>query len=90
MSVFNKAKRSTTAPDTVNNAGGQAHKQSDKLHAISLVLTSFVKDTFYRTAGQDLATLKELAEKVDPEFLAKLAVYARTKFGMRSITHALA
>lgn len=90
MSIFNKIKNSTPVANTTNNAGWPAIKQSAKLEAISLVLTSFVRDKFYTSAQDDLTRLKWLTEKVDAEFLAKLAVFARTKFGMRSITHALA
>lgn len=90
MSVFNKVRNSTPVANTTNNAGWPAIKQSAKLEAISLVLTSFVRDKFYTSAQDDLTRLKWLTEKVDTEFLAKLAIFARTKFGMRSITHALA
>ncbi len=58
MSVFNKAKRSTPVANTTNDAGGPAIKQSAKLEAISLVLTSFVKDKFYSSAQDDLTRLK--------------------------------
>lgn len=90
MSVFNKIRNSTTVANTTNNAGWPAIKQSAKLEAISLVLTSFVKDKFYSKAGDDLTRLKALTEQVDAVFLAKLAIFARKEFGMRSITHALA
>lgn len=90
MSKFN-----TTLPKqktlTENLAGGQAYKQSDEMALVSLLLTSFVNDQFYRNAGSTLEDLRKLTEKVkDKEFLAKAAIYARDKFGMRSITHALA
>lgn len=90
MSVFNKIRNSTPVANITNDAGWPAIKQSAKLEAISLVLTSFVKDKYYSSAQDDLTRLKWLTEKVDTEFLAKLAIFARTKFGMRSITHALA
>lgn len=90
MSIFNKNRSSTPVADTINDAGGPAIKQSSKLEAVSLVLTSFVRDKFYTSAKDDLTRLKKLTEEVDTEFLAKLAVFARTEFGMRSITHALA
>ena len=90
MSKFN-----TTLPKqktlTENLAGGQAYTQSSELALVSLLLTSFVNDQFYRGAKDTLNDLKKLSEKVkDKEFVAKSAIYARDKFGMRSITHALA
>ncbi len=75
---------------TTNLAGGQAYSQSDELALVSLLLTSFVSDQFYRSSDQSLNELKKLLIKVDPIFAAKAAIYARDKFGMRSVTHALA
>jgi 60 kDa SS-A/Ro ribonucleoprotein len=90
MSKFN-----TTLPKqktlTENLAGGQAYSQSNELALVSLLLTSFVSDQFYRNAQTTLDELRKLSSKVkDKEFVAKAAIYARDKFGMRSITHALA
>ena len=90
MSRFN-----TTLPKqrtkTTNLAGGEAFTQSNELELISLLLTSFVNNQFYRDADTTLADLKRLADKVkDKEFVAKSAIFARDKFGMRSVTHALA
>ena len=76
---------------TENLAGGQAYKQSNELALVSLLLTSFVNDQFYRGAQDTLKELKSLSEKVkDKEFVAKSAIFARDKFGMRSVTHAIA
>ena len=89
MSKFN-----TTSPKqktlTENLAGGQAYSQSNELALVSLLLTSFVNDQFYRNSDDTLLTLRKLLSKVDPEFAAKSCIYARDKFGMRSISHALA
>ena len=90
MSKFNTT---VTQPKTLttNLAGGQAHSQTDELALVSLLLTSFVSDQFYRNAQTSLDELRTLASRVkDKEFVAKAAIYARDKFGMRSITHALA
>ena len=76
---------------TENLAGGQAYSQSSEMALVSLLLTSFVNDQFYRGAQSTLVELKKLSEKVkDKEFVAKSAIFARDKFGMRSVTHALA
>lgn len=89
MSKFN-----TTIPKgktkTVNYAGGEAYKQSKELELVSILLTSFVSDTFYRSSNDTLERLKSLLSEIDPKFAAKAAIFARDKFGMRSITHALA
>ena len=75
---------------TENLAGGAAYTQSAKSELVSLVLTSFVQDDFYRKQQGQLKRLQELLAGVDPLFAAKTAVYARHKFGMRSITHIIA
>ena len=76
---------------TENLAGGQAYAQSNELAFVSMLLTSFVNDQFYKGSNDTLKDLKTLSEKIkDKEFVAKAAIYARDKFGMRSITHALA
>lgn len=83
--------KSNTSNRTVNLAGGEAFVQSPKLALVSLLLTSFVKDQYYRTAKEGLDDLVRLIDAVnDPLFVAKAAVYARTKFGMRSISHVVA
>ena len=90
MSKFNSTMpKSKTL--TENLAGGQAYKQSDELALVSLLLTSFVNDQFYKNAQTTLDDLRKLTGKVkDKEFIAKAAIFARDRFGMRSITHALA
>ena len=88
------AKFNTTVPKqktlTTNLAGGQAYQQSSELELVSILLTSFVSDQFYRQSGDTLDRVKKLLDKVNPKFAAKTAIFARDKFGMRSITHALA
>jgi len=87
MSRFNKAVASTK---TVNLAGGEAYQQSPELELVSILLTSFANDTFYRTANETFGQLKALVERCDKKFVAQAAIYARTQFGMRSITHVVA
>ncbi len=76
---------------TVNLAGGEAFTEDPKLEFVSILLTSFVQDQFYRTQNEGLKKVKELMVAIKEKlFLAKAAVYARTKFGMRSISHVVA
>lgn len=85
-----QARTFASRPDTVNKAGGVAFSKDDQLKLVSILFTSFVEDQFYRKADTTLAELKALVAKVDLKFAAKAAIYARTEFGMRSITHATA
>lgn len=88
MSLFNFKKK--TKKQTVNLAGGQAFVQTPKMQLASIMLTSFAQDQFYRSSKNTFKELTNLLSKVDPKFAAKAAIYARTKFNMRSITHVLA
>lgn len=87
MSRFNTASEGTK---TVNLAGGEAYAQSPELELVSILLTSFANDQFYRSANDTFNKLKELVRICDKKFVAQAAVYARTQFGMRSITHVVA
>ena len=89
MARFNTPVRNDR-PDTVNHAGGEAYRQSDRLALVSHLLTSFLEDQYYRSAEEDLEELVWLISRVDPLFAAKAAVYARREFGMRSVTHVVA
>ena len=88
MARFNKAARTKSV--TTNLAGGKAYKVGDEFEFVSILLTSFVQDQFYRSAGDTMKRMTELMGQLDPEFVAKAAIFARTEFGMRSITHSAA
>jgi len=87
MSKFNQQ---TTGTKTVNFAGGEAYKETSKLEFVSLLLTSFVQDQFYRDENDSIEQLRQLLNSTDKKFAAKAAIFARNKFGMRSITHVAA
>ncbi len=90
MARFNSAIPQKTTK-TINRAGGAAYKQTDKLEFISLLLTSLIKDQYYRSASEQVTRTQELVRGLaDKEFLAKSAIFARNEFGMRSITHVVA
>lgn len=71
-------------------AGGLAYSQSPELELVSILLTSFANDTFYKSADDTFGRLISLIIDCDKEFVAKAAVYARKQFGMRSISHVVA
>jgi hypothetical protein len=87
MSRFNTT---STGTKTINLAGGEAYQQTPELELVSILLTSFAEDSFYRKADKTFERLKELIGFCDKFFVAQAAVYARTQFGMRSITHCAA
>ncbi|MFA5431974.1 MAG: TROVE domain-containing protein [Candidatus Paceibacterota bacterium] len=87
MSRFNQTSEGTK---TVNLAGGQAYTQTPELELVSILLTSFANDQFYKSANDTFDRLKELVKVCDKQFVAQAAIYARKQFGMRSITHVVA
>lgn len=82
MSHFNK-----NTQQEKNLAGGAAYAESDKMQLVSILLTSFGDDKYYQSHKGVEKELEKLIGEVDPEFCAKAAIYARTVFGMRTITH---
>lgn len=81
--------RSTTR--VTNMAGASAFSQSSKVELLGIMLTSFLKDSFYENEDKTLIRLEAVCRSIeDKEFLAKAAVYARTVFGMRSVSHVVA
>lgn len=89
MAKFNETAKGSSK--TTNLAGGEAFKTSPKLELVSILLTSFVQDQFYRTGDETVSQLTNLIDQIsDKTFPAKAAIYARNEFGMRSISHVVA
>lgn len=88
MSKFNKT--TETERKTVNHMGADALKVNPKMELVGILLTSFGENDYYRKQGDTIKRLKELVKQVDKDFVAKAAIYARTVFGMRSVTHVIA
>ncbi len=89
MAKYN-AKKAVRRINTVNMEGAPAYKESAKLELVSILLTSFVQDQFYRSENETVSTVKDLISKTDRLFAAKAAIYARNEYGMRSISHLVA
>ncbi len=65
--------------DIVNAAGGRAYKRSDEQALAQFAATGMFKNTFYTDAQSQMDEVLQLAKRVDPIFLAKVAVYSRQK-----------
>ena len=72
-------------PDTRNQAGGLAYSLSPKQSLSQYAATGCLNGTFYAGADQQLANVIELASKVEPEFLARVALYTRSKSHMKDM-----
>lgn len=74
-----------------NKAGGKAYPITRKEEFLFAVLSSFLKDTFYETCDEHIERLKKLMREIpDKQFIAKVAIFARNEFGMRSVSHLIA
>lgn len=65
------------AADTQNEAGGRAYSFDAKHKLAQYAATGCLNHTFYASADEQLETVLKLVEKVEPEFIAQTALYAR-------------
>lgn len=86
MGKYN-SKKEGVKPTSVNFMGEQAFKLADKEELVSTVLTTFLQNSYYEREGEIVERIKDLVDKVDPLFAAKLAIYARNEGNLRSVTH---
>lgn len=68
-----------------NEAGGVAYKLSPKAALAQYVMTGCLNGTFYADADTQLAMVLELCGLVEPDFIAKLAVFARERGFMKDL-----
>ena len=80
---FNFLNREKNA--TVNHEGAIAYRLTPALELYTSVVTGSLSDNFYETADGRLIRIQALIAQNDPEFVVKLAVYAREKMYLRSI-----
>lgn len=86
MSKFN----SPVTMRTTNQEGHAAYRMTNKAKLVTQVLTSFFNESkFYGDNSKDMQDLIPKVIKEDPEFVSKLAVFARREFNMRSVSHVL-
>ncbi len=75
---------------TTNMEGHAAYRMKDRDKLVSQVLTSFFnEEKFYGDNTADMVATLQRMVKADPVFVARLAVYARRVFNMRSVAHVL-
>ncbi len=87
MSKFN----TKNTDKTTNQSGYPAYRMKEKNHLVTTVLTSmFGEPKYYGSTSNKLLQLSLRCAAADPEFLCKLACYARTVGNMRSVSHVLA
>lgn len=87
--IFSTAKKTQPA-DTMNQAGGKAYKMTARAGLAQIAATGCLSNTFYASAKTQLDTVLDLANKVSKEkdgneFLAKLAIYSRSRAFMKDM-----
>ncbi|MDB5296232.1 MAG: hypothetical protein JWO31_2215 [Phycisphaerales bacterium] len=82
-----KSIRGLLPPPTtaVNEAGGTAYVFPPKHALAQYAATGCLGHTFYASAEQQLATVLDLCKQVEPEFVARAALYARQRGYMKDL-----
>lgn len=83
--LFQSASSLPPVTDTVNEAGGVAYKRSALEALTQYAVTGCLNDTYYVSGATQLDTIFQLTQEVSPEYIAKLAVYARTHGYMKDM-----
>ncbi|UHO37596.1 TROVE domain-containing protein [Chryseobacterium capnotolerans] len=73
-----------------NHEGAKAYVMTPAEELYSAVVTTGLSNITYEKGNDRLGRIQSLIQKNDPEFVAKLAVYARKEMHMRSIPLVLA
>ena len=68
-----------------NHEGAKAYAMTPELELYTAVVTASLSDLFYEKQDERVNRIAALVRKVSPEFVARLAVYARTQMHLRSI-----
>ncbi|MBT1688965.1 TROVE domain-containing protein [Dawidia soli] len=79
-----------TTNTLTNHAGATAHRLDERLELYSAVVTTSLSDKFYEKAGERMERIRMLIELNEPDFVARLAVYARQRMHLRSVPLMLA
>lgn len=75
---------------TRNHEGAEAYALAPEMELYSAVVTASLNAKFYEGNDQFMARIRKLIAENEASFVAKLAVYARTEMGLRSIPIVLA
>ncbi|MEM8836538.1 MAG: RNA-binding protein [Pseudomonadota bacterium] len=71
--------------DAVNKMGAPAFAYEDRHKLAQLAMTGTLSDLYYQDAQLELDTVLDVAETVEPEFLAKAAIHTREKGHMKDM-----
>ena len=79
--------RGALAPvaNALNREGALAYEYEPKHKLAQYAATGCLSNTFYAGAQEQLATVLELAREIEPEYMAKCAIYARENGSMKDM-----
>ena len=69
----------------MNHEGAKAYAMTPEMELYTAVVTCALSDKFYESKDGRMERIASLIRQVEPEFVAKLAVYTRTQMNLRSI-----
>lgn len=81
--LFNSKNINVISATSLNEADGKAYELPEKTALCQYVMTGTYSDTYYASSSDQLTKTLDLSRKVDEEFIAKLALYAREKSFMK-------
>ncbi|HET6495161.1 MAG TPA: RNA-binding protein [Thermoleophilia bacterium] len=81
--------RSVPETDATNEAGGRAYSLRAKAKLAQFAVTGTFNKTFYADADAQLTAIREAADQCSPDYVAKVAVYAREQAFMKDMPAAL-
>lgn len=83
--LFNTRHSAVPAVNARNEAGGRAYAFSGKHALAQYAATGCFNQTYYATAEEQLQKVVELANRLDPAFVAKTAVFCRLRGHMKDM-----
>lgn len=85
QTLFQSIQSRLRSTDRHNNAGGVAYATSSKHALAQYAATGCFNATFYTSAKEQLDEVVKLCKDVEPEFIAKTAVFARQRGRMKDM-----
>jgi 60 kDa SS-A/Ro ribonucleoprotein len=73
------------AANTINREGSLAYDYAPKQKLAQYCATGCLSNTYYAGAHEQLSTVLELTRGIEPEYIAKCAIYSREKGAMKDM-----
>ena len=70
----------------LNYEGGESYSSSPEMRLYKLTVNNLLENTFYREDTEALSELLTVAKQCDPDFVVKMAAYAREELYLRDVS----